>query len=274
MLKFNWIKLAEVGENGEGGGPPKEETPPATPPSNTPPPKEEGSNLDEFGYEKPPETKPPGEEGKDSSEKGKEADASKQKEATDKDSSSGYGKEPPKEDEIVDPPATLPPAKDETLGFELDVKDLTKTEIEKITKFAKDHKLSKEAAQAFVEMKKIEAATAKAADEAMEKQIKVTVAKQKADWHKELSQDPVFGGDKFDHNVKQVDKLMNDFMGNTKKVLTERKSMLPPYVMRDLSKLAEKLYESEKLIHGDGAASSGEKEKTAEKEFDHLSFYE
>ena len=39
--------------------------------------------------------------------------------------------------------------------------------------------------------------------------------------------DPEFGGENFDKNVDRVEKVLEKYMPNMKKVLTERGSMLP-----------------------------------------------
>ena len=136
--------------------------------------------------------------------------------------------------------------------------------------FAKANALPKEAAQALVNLRKSEFdANLAQAEEAKKAQARA-IEKVKASWDKELRTDATFGGDKFAHNVAQVEKVLADFMPSTKKTLTERGSMLPPYVMRDLAKLAEKLYAAEKLVQGEAAVGEAVVE---DKQDDHLSFY-
>ena len=58
-------------------------------------------------------------------------------------------------------------------------------------------------------------------------------------------------------------------MPNTKKELTKSGAMLPPWVMRDLAKLAETLYASPKLVQGDPVVPREE----VDDEDAHLAFY-
>ena len=114
----------------------------------------------------------------------------------------------------------------------------------------------------------------KALEQSISEQNKLAEQKRKetrAAWDKELRNDPKFGGDKFLHNVTRIEKLMTEFMPETKKVLTENKSMLPPYVMRDLARIAEQLSGGEKLVTGDGLA--GNAEETKKDDFDLNNYY-
>jgi hypothetical protein len=128
-----------------------------------------------------------------------------------------------------------------------------------IKEFAKANKLSKEQAEAFLNLKKSEIAAVKAADVAYEAHVKQKAAELKASWHKELKSDKTFGGEKFAQNLHNVDKVLTDFLGETKKQLTDSKSMLPPYVMRDLAKLADHLYKGTNLVQGEATAGADEK---------------
>lgn len=170
----------------------------------------------------------------------------------------GYGDEPPKVEEVK-PPVEEPKSVKEYLGYELDLKGLEKTEAEKITAFAKANKLSEETAKAFLDLKKSEIAADLKLKADQEAQTQKEIAALKSSWDSELRNDPYFGKEKFAHNVQKVEKVLNEFMGETKNMLTERKSMLPPYVMRDLAKLADHLYSTEKLVQGEAAKSSEEK---------------
>lgn len=241
---------------GGGGGIPKE-TPPTEPKAETPP-KASGDNLDEYGYEKVPDA-----DGK----KDEVAPKAEAKVEEIKDPATGYGKDPivAKEEEAAAPP------KEEVkvdLGYEVDAKDLSPEDAIKLKEFAKANSLTKEAAQALIDMKKSEIDSLKQADIQYQKQQEKAINDTKVAWDKELRTHPTFGGDKFAHNVQQAEKVLSEFMGETKKVLTERASMLPPYVMRDLAKLAEHLYGTEKLVQGEQGSP-----KVEEKETDHLDFY-
>lgn len=244
---------------GGGGGipvPPKSEAQPkAEPPKVDNPPQEAGdTEYDELGYEKP----------KVSAEPGKEKEPAKKedpKPAEEKpvEPVTGYAKKPEAPKEDAKPDDKKPDAaKSEDPNDEykeLNFESLLPEEVQKLKEFAKKHKLSPEVAQDLVNDKKAEI---KQINDALKKQKEETpkiIAQRKAErenkWYEELKADPTFGGDKFDHNVKQVDKVVQEFMPNTKKVLTDNKMMMPPYVMRDLVKLAEHLYSSDRLNQGD-----------------------
>lgn len=182
------------------------------------------------------------------------------------DPATGYGDEPivppPAVPPVVVPPAVIDP------GYEIDVKDLEQKEADFIKTFAKENKLSKEAAQSFANLRRSEGLAVieqnKKAQESFEREVKET----RANWDKELRTDKNFGGERFSHNVLQVEKFMKDFLPETRKTLTERKSMLPPYVMRDLAKAAEAFYATDKLVRGENLESP-----ILEKEDSHLEFY-
>lgn len=276
MSKFIPKHKQEQAGGGQGGGagtetPPKQETPP-----NDPPPEEDGDQLDDLGYTIPKE------------EKSKEAPPEEKK--PDDKNKSGYGDEPPKDGEEgkvsgygdePPPPKDEPPPEekkpddkkpDEEGEFKIEDKgDLLDAEVKSLTDFINKHKVSKELAQALVEAKKNEVAELQAASEKAEDDRKKAVQRQRAEWHQELKDDPTFGGENFKFNVMKSEKVIEDFMPNLKKVLTEGDVMLPPYVMRDLAKLADTLYSTENLKKGDppGAGKAEEKEDAN----DPLAFY-
>ena len=85
-----------------------------------------------------------------------------------------------------------------------------------------------------------------------------------------MKNDPALGGEKFEHNVMQAEKVLEEFMRATKTMLTERGSMLPPYVMRDLARLAEHLYAAPVFNSGEPPAPPPEPK---EENNDPLAFY-
>lgn len=262
----NYYKIQDQASEADGGGAPKE-VPPATPPASDPAVKAEGAVTDEFGYEKAPAQDDPT---KKADPKVEEKKAGEKIEEV-KDPATGYGVKPPEtkvEEKKVDPP----PAKDlkEELGYELDLKDLEKAEADKLTEFVKTHKLSKEVAEAYVNNKKSEIAAFNQEVEDYRKNQEKVQNETRANWDKELREDKTFGGQNYERNIHRVEKLMAEFMPLTKKVLTERKGMLPPNVMRDLCKLADHLYNSDKIVQGDPKMP----EKTQDKEMDPLDFYQ
>lgn len=265
MLKMNTIKCDKSKEGG-GDAPAapatKTETP-ATPPkveAKTETPKAEAAPapaakaVDEFGYEVDPKDAP--------------KPAEKKPEEIKLDESTGYGENPPEvPEEEPAPPVTEPEIK---LEYELDSKDVDEKEAVKIKEFAKTHKLTKEAAQAFMDLKRTELKSAAEAKAESEKQQAKAVATLKSNWFNELKNDPTFGGEQFKYNLMQAEKVLKDHLPETKKILTERKSMLPPYVMRDLAKLAAHLYSSDNFTQGEPTIP--DKPVVNEKE-SHLSFY-
>ncbi len=240
--------------------------PPAEkPPEQTSPPapaaKVEDDKLDDLGYEK---VEPVVEDKKpDSKVDAKPEDVKIEKPAT------GYGEEPPKIVEEVKPPEEK---KDADLGYELKVDEIIpKEEVSKIKAFAKQHGLTKEVAQAYFDLRKTEVQEYSAAVEKAQKAFEQEKLQTRAKWHKELKDDPSFGGEKFAVNVQRAERVLQDFMPGTKKMLTERGSVLPPYVMRDLAKLAEHLYATgEKLVQGNATMPPEDKKQ----EDDALAFYE
>lgn len=266
MLNFiPKLKLDKVKEGGGGGAPPVEPKvdPAATPPA--PKVEEGGDTHDELGYEKVPAP---------ASEKEKAGDKPVEKKTDEpkapekvENPATGYGDEPPK----VEPPAKkveeVPPVKDE---LDPVVEGLPKVEADKIKEFAKKHSASKEIIKAFADLRKSEIEADKVAAADYEKDLEREKQQVKADWHKELKDDPVFGGEKFSYNISRAEKVLEEFMPSTKKTLTERKGILPPYVMRDLAKLAEHLYSTERLVQGEPKAEVKD-DKAAD---DPLAFYE
>lgn len=250
------LKYNEAGEK-DAGAPPASDK---DKPQDSTPPKEDGDSFDEFGYKKTPEDKKEGEKNEKPPEKPTEEKKI--------DPATGYGEKPP------EAPPSEPPKKDEPkveLEYELDLKDLPEGEDIKVKEFAKENKLSKEAAQAFANFRKLQEKSFKDAALQFKQDQEKATKEIKSKWDKELREDKTFGGDKFAHSVMQVEKVLEQFMPETKKVLTERKSMLPPYVMRDLSKLADHLFQQhEKLVTGEPPRKT---EAPVEDEYEHLKFY-
>lgn len=206
------------------------------PPASTPP----VDDPNDLGYDTPPVTPPATVEPPKTEVPAPPAEEEKKL--------SGYGKEtvePPKT-EVPPPPTT----EEEKVKLELSevVKDLPESlDKDKITKFALDNKLSKEQLSAY-------AALVKEDQVSFEKAQKDAVIKQRADWKKELISDPEFGGEHFDKNVDRVEKVLEKYMPNVKKVLTERGSMLPPYIMRDFLALSKVLNPVAPLVNGEAGA--------------------
>ena len=264
--KLNRLMEEVKPEGGAGGGSEKEPQAEQTPPADPPKPEENGKKFDDFGYEVDEKKGEAGENDKE-----KEPSKKPEEEEGVKDPATGYGEEPPKVDEEPEkkPEEKEPDEKDKELAA-LNVEGLEDDEVKKIKEFAKKHGVSKEAAQELLDQRKEENKAVEQAIADNKAQRERDVLKRRADWHKELRDDVDFGGEKFAFNLKRVEKTLQEFFPGTKKMLTERGGMLPPYVMRDLGKLAEKLYSQENLPQG----SPNEKQVEDDKSDDPLAFYE
>lgn len=179
----------------------------------------------------------------------------------------GYSEEAPKDEPVV-PPVVPPPVID--LGYELDTKDLDPNITLKVKEFAKANGLTKEAAQAFLNLRKTEADEMKAEEIKRGEETKNQISTIRKSWDQELRNHSEFGGEKFAANLKMVEKILSDFMPETKKTLTERGGMLPPYVMRDFAKLGKHLFSGDSFVQGDISNGGDEPQK---KETNPLDFY-
>jgi len=272
-MKMLLDKINESGGAGGSGysatddGKGSEET--ATDKTDTPSDKESEDNLDEHGYEIPKEEVKDGED-----DKGKKETADKKpEEKSDKeveDPATGYGEEPlkvteKKPDEKTDDKA----AADDKSEIVLDLKGFSEDQATGINEFVKNNKLSKEQSEAFVELRKKEIQDAEAFATKVDEDAVENSKNIRAGWDKDLRNDADFGGDKFAYNIKQSEKVLAEFLPNTKKALTESKGMLPPYVMKDLATLAKELYGSKELTSGDPTGNN----KTESEGDDELDFY-
>lgn len=213
--------------------------PNATPPVVDPvdPPKD---NVDDFGYDTPkdppkdpvdPPKDPPKEEVIDPAT-GYKKDVSKDPVDPPKD--------PPK-DPVVDP--VDPPVSEEDLKKQFDAVLGDHPSKDLISKFAIDNKMTKEQVENYATLIKAEDAQVVKNQEA---QVKAT----RDGWDKELREDKDFGGENFPKSLDRVEKLMAEFMPNTKKALTDNGGMLPPYFMRDLLSLSQALNPTTELVGG------------------------
>ena len=254
--------------DGSGGGAPGDKTPPASPPSpetkqlpaaEPPAPKGEGDTHDDFGYPKAPkepEVKKEGAAPKEGQDPPKDP-APKAPEDV-KDPVTGYGKEPvvdpaPKKDE---PPPQPPPE-----GLDARVKDLPKELQDEVKDDAAEIqklKLAPEAEKAQID-RLVEKANKKLADaksnfENAQREVQIRKQERNKGWFKELKEDPSFGGEKFDASVARSEKALAECLPRTKKMLTEGKEMVPPYLMRDLLDLHDRLNPEDKMVTGDPPA--------------------
>ena len=157
-----------------------------------------------------------------------------------------------------DEPATSPvePTKEDEPNLEKEIETAVSTlgdgyDKKKITEFALKNKLTKEQVDAYVSQIK--------ADEAIEtKAREERVKAQRAEWTQELFKDPEFGGENFDKSIHEVETLVGNLFPNTKKVLTEKKGMLPPYFMKDLLAVAKALKPTNQFVGGEPPAPAEE----------------
>jgi hypothetical protein len=165
---------------------------------------------------------------------------------------------PPKEDEIklgyetapVEPvkedPPIIPPKENE-----VDFGKLGDSDKKIMSEYFNKFELSKEAREALIKIKQEESINNEALKVEHQKKVDAEVVRLKSQWYNELKSDKTFGGDKFDSNIKTVNKFIADFMPNVKNMLTDKGTMLPPNIMKDYLSVAEKLYTTEKLVQGD-----------------------
>lgn len=252
MFKFTKILMDKANPDGTPGG----ETPPAaapkdstTPPAGNPPAQADGDDdkFDEHGYEKVPET--PVKKDGEATPKAPEVPAESPPAGS---SATGYETDPNKK--VDDPPPAAAPKVDDppVVPDEMDkaLDGLPKDELKKIKDFATKNKITTEQAKEFAALRRTEIKESQEAFDKSVKDLEAAKLKTRKDWETELKTDPDFGGEKFAKNVQQVDKVLTDFFPGLKKSLTERKAIMPPYLMRDMAKLAAKLYDSPALVDG------------------------
>jgi hypothetical protein len=267
MIRFIPNFKFEEKKEGEApnAAPPKSEGE-SNPPAGDPPAKEEGNTHDEFGYEKVSEGDP-----KEKRPEKKEEPAEESEKV--EDPATGYGdepkvdeEEPPKPDEKkADDKPPEPDEIDKAIGD-----GLAKEESAAIKEFATKHKMTPDQVKAYADLRREEYKAAEEHAKNQEKEAKLASQRVRASWHKELKEDKDFGGANFNRSISKAEKVLAEFMPSTKKILTESKGMLPPYVMRDLAKLAEHLYKTEKLVTGDPKVEEKAESKDSNS---HLGFY-
>lgn len=118
---------------------------------------------------------------------------------------------------------------------------------ERVAAFAKENGMTDKQVEAYVKLEKENHAS-------LVTERAEAIKEQRKAWKGELQGDPEFGGENFDKNVDRVNKVLDKYMPDTKKVLTERGTMLPPYIMRDFLKLDKILNPTSKLPTGEPPA--------------------
>jgi len=115
---------------------------------------------------------------------------------------------------------------------------------ETIKKFALDNNMTKEQVENYIALRKAE-------DQRLIEENAQRIKETRKGWFNELKNDEEFGGENFDRNIANVEKLLAKFLPNTKKQLTDTKGMLPPYIMRDLLKVHKALNPKAELVNGE-----------------------
>ena len=255
-LFYNSHKLKPVEDGGEGGGAPSTESSAEAKAEDST--TKNDYNLDEFGYEKL-------EEGKDeSTEESTEVKA----EEKDKDEvkvenpSTGYGEEDEneastevkaeekdKDEEQTEDEKTFTEAVKESLG------KLPEEESTSISKFAKDNKLTADQVNAYAKLRESEI------NEASENEI-ASIRKYRQESVAYLKADKEFGGDNYQSNINKVEKILESHFPLMKKKLTERGSMMPPYLMKEMLGVYNLLHSTTKLVGGDPGQVQEKEEKS------------
>lgn len=267
MLKLNKI---DDGKGGTGGTPPKPEDvkPPA---AGDPPAKKDGDKeFDELGYEiVPPKDSPPG----DKKPEGDPPPKDPTKKPEEVEPGTGYGKEPPKVEDA--PPGDPPPKKEDApppTDLEKKLEAFAKPFADKIKLQITELGLEGEKLDKFIALRTQEVKDAEAWTKNQQAEMKRQSQLKEQGWHKELKEDPVFGGDKFPVNLARSEKVLAEYLPELKKELTEAGAMLRPSVMRGLARLADQLYPDRKMVQGDPPPSKEETDK--DKPNNPLDFYQ
>lgn len=257
-IVFNQVNPGDTG----GGGSNAQATPPVPPPTPSPAPVEAPGSIefDQFGYPKAKPQQPPA-----PNQTPKAAEPAAATPPAPGEINSGYNEPPPPPNAAgyVDPATLVPPATPPApaadpaaFKVEVELKDFADADKQLLTQHFEKYKLTKEAQQALVDIRKSELINQQQSQAQYQKQVEAETLRIKTEWFNELKNDKDFGGANFDANTKMVNKFINDFMPNTKKMLTEKGGMLPPNTMRDFHSVAKKLYETEGFVQGDGSGAS------------------
>lgn len=165
-------------------------------------------------------------------------------------------------DPAAPPAAPVEPPADPYAG--LVVEGLAPEDATALKDFAKVNNLSAEAAQSFVNLKKEEIRLQKQNFETAKAAHQAKIKAQQDQWGANLRSQ---WGSNFDSNLHMTEKYIREFMPETNKWLTESKTMVPDYVMRDFYARAKEAYSTAALPAGAGPDSVGSES------YDPLDFY-
>lgn len=157
----------------------------------------------------------------------------------------GEGDEPPAPAEEPKPGEGDEPSAEKTpeqltQEFSEVLKEVNDYDKELIAKFAVENKLNVDQVKAYAELQKAE-------DSKLEEER----GKIRSGWVNDLKTDVEFGGENFAVNVDKVERLLEKHLPETKKILTERGTMLPPYIMKDLLGVYKTLNPTNEMVKGD-----------------------
>lgn len=273
LKTLSFLFEEKSGGDGAGGGAGGSSNP-SNPPAPTSVVDDDGEETDDLGY---PIEKKPGDEQKPADKKESKADLGygddedgdkKPDEKKDAGKNTGYGddEEKPADEKPEDKKPVDEKKEEKKLDYELDEKGLESQAeaVKNIKDFAAKHGLTKDAAQTLLDDRK--AMVARQAEHA--KQVEAEKVRVRAQWKAELKSDATFGGENYGHNIKLVDRVIEENLPEIKKKLTDGKTMLPPYIMKDLAAIGRTLYGSKGLVQGDPVSSTDDASDDA------LSFYE
>ena len=222
------------------------------------------SRYDEYGYEKATSEPDAQSTSAATTETGKtSSDETDTKEPL-KEAVLGYDE---KDVEIpADPKPAPKPEIPLKFAVEVDTKGLINADLADLKEISEKHGLTKEQTQALIDMREKEVSDYKTYVEKTKTDHEKAVALERQQWTKELKEDKDLGGQNYTRTLRRVDKVLTDFFPGTKKLLTDRKMMLPPSVMRDLAKFYEQQTVTPKLVQGEPL-------KAQENPDDPLAFY-
>ncbi len=151
------------------------------------------------------------------------------------------------------------------LGYELEnTEGFSDDEVLEIKDFAAKNKLSKEAAKAFIDSKRSDAAKFQQMIEQNKQSYQAKIkAYKEAEFNKLKAEIGGEGGKEFKGNLKKVSDFLAQNLPQLKKEIDEKGVFLSASVMKDLYNLQAKLLKEDPLVNGGGAGSSNDANQPA-----------